>query len=200
MTAEKLLHQYLDKVISAKDREAFETHLAVCLRCRQAMAQMEQTFHLLENMGEVAIPSGFLDGVMARVRDGPLNHLTPSPSQALFRLSAQAAFYSLVTLVAFLGLFLVFQSSGGLKDALTYVVAPSTDASMYEGDLLAGAPVAEVGSLVTFLDSILVAAGSAEPGLILGASFLFLAGCLVLAQLINRRVTHLPGVGAQWAG
>ncbi|MBT0654738.1 DUF2275 domain-containing protein [Geomobilimonas luticola] len=64
------LSDYLDNVVSAKEKSEIEAHLATCGNCRGALADLERTVAHLKSLPEVEPPPWMTAKIMARVKGG----------------------------------------------------------------------------------------------------------------------------------
>lgn len=80
---ERLIDAYLDRELSAESAHEVESHLASCPTCRGRYGGMVS---LLTSTGEVDVPEGLRDRIMAGVRD---QSMSPGSSPATARQAAR---------------------------------------------------------------------------------------------------------------
>jgi hypothetical protein len=66
---ENNLPLYKDDVLSVADKQTFEQHLKSCPKCAKALAQLQKTGRLVEELAEVEPPPWFKQKIMSRVRE-----------------------------------------------------------------------------------------------------------------------------------
>lgn len=66
---QNLLPAYREDILSLNEKSAIETHLSSCSRCRQSMADLKETAHLLKTLEEVEPPPFFEQRIMTQVRE-----------------------------------------------------------------------------------------------------------------------------------
>lgn len=96
------MHAFLDGEITPEEEAVLAEHLDSCEECRVTMEELERTVTMFENIGTIQAPSGFVDGVAARlpqrkVQKGPKKWLRQHPimaAAALFLILMSASFFS----------------------------------------------------------------------------------------------------------
>ena len=66
---EDRLPAYLEDLLSPEEKESIEGHLAVCSRCRRAVADLKKADELVRNLGEVEPPPFLEQRIMSRIRE-----------------------------------------------------------------------------------------------------------------------------------
>lgn len=64
---DKLISPYIDGELKAEDKEAFESHMKVCLACSMAVAQVRKQHNLFVQAKQFKAPYGFSTRVMANI-------------------------------------------------------------------------------------------------------------------------------------
>ncbi len=68
---EALISDYLDGELSAEDRAEVAAHLASCPACQQYFDDLVAMHDAFDQIGEVPVPEGFAERLMARVHETP---------------------------------------------------------------------------------------------------------------------------------
>ena len=66
---DNLLPAYLEDILSPEEKKNIEGHMAGCLRCSRAFADLKRADELVRGLGEVEPPLFFEQRIMARVRE-----------------------------------------------------------------------------------------------------------------------------------
>ena len=66
---DNLLPAYLEDILSPEEKKNIEGHMAGCLRCSRAFADLKRAGELVRGLGEVEPPPFFEQRIMARVRE-----------------------------------------------------------------------------------------------------------------------------------
>ncbi len=66
---EERLTAYLENSLPNEERGVIEQHCADCIRCRDALKDLEKTKEILENLDELEPPPGLAEKVMARITE-----------------------------------------------------------------------------------------------------------------------------------
>ena len=96
------MHAFLDGEITNEEEQIMNEHLKLCVECRETFEELEQTVTLFKAVDVVEAPTGFVNGVTARlprqtVKKGPNKWLRQHPfmvAAAMFLLLMSASFFS----------------------------------------------------------------------------------------------------------
>lgn len=151
----RLLHPYLDGVLSDLERRDVEQHVAGCAGCRQAFVALERTALLVECLPRVAAPPALLARTMAAVR-------------AEHRRARPTAWHPLASLVVVLA---------AVLGAATVVAA--------SGEPLLATLEAALADPTEVFPTLASLAVEAQLSVVLGSSALLVAGAVALVHLMR---------------
>ena len=158
--AKQLLHPYLDSALPYGEKEEFQSHMFMCSGCRAELLRLERVLLLIEDMGVVEAPTGFVGLTMKKVH-----------REMRYQRYTAAVTYvgALVTLM--IGITLVVTSSISFFQNLSL-------SEVFGEGLTAGG--------YALVDGVFVALSYVETNLLLGLCLAFISSTLFMVRLIGR--------------
>ena len=134
---EDRLPAYLEDLLSPEEKEIIEGHLAVCSRCRRAVADLKKTDELVRDLGEVEPPPFFEQRIMSRIRE-EAGHKKGLLRRLFYPLHIKVPIQALASiLIAVIG-FYVYQTG---EPEMKQIVSPTPPFTEHEkGQVAADSP------------------------------------------------------------